>query len=356
MTTIASYSTLNQYVILASAAITTASSTTVSASTPTPLYGSSATPTGVIDITGATLNNTNATLAQTQLTTMAGLIEALVYTSLTSPAPGSTLPLAPGNYKVTGDLTFNNVTLNLSPGNYYFWATTQIIFTSGTINLNGASASNVYWRAGSQITNAAIIGGNGLAGIFIAASTITINAASVITGNLYAQAAGLTLFGNTINPLTLCFLKGTKILTENGYKNVEDLKVGDNVVTKGSILNNEEVVLSEMNIVKPIKWISKFFASRHDESDLPVCFKAESLGVNLPENDLFVSPGHRVILDENMHVARDLVNGETIVQEDVEGAIEYFHFELDCHSIVVAEGVLSETFLELDDSKRSFQN
>ena len=361
MGNIASYSTLNKYVILSGTPVTTTTTATVGAISPTPLYGSSPTATGVINITGANRDNANAGTAQNELTQLVTAIEGgnpgfpITYTPLTSPIPGSTLTLTPGNYKVTGDLTFSNVTLNFngSSQNYYIWATGQIIFTSGTINLNGVSASTIYWRAGSAITNATVIT-NGLPGIFIAQSSITINAASVITGNLYAQTGNVTLVGNRINPQTLCYLKGTKILTQNGFTNVEDLKVGDCVISYGSISNNTDVQLSETVESKPIKWVSNFHAVKRDSSDIPVCFKAGSLGENAPFNDLFVSPGHRVIIDGKMVVASEAVNDETIVQEDTFDAIEYYHFELDEHSLVMAEGVLAETFLEVSDTKSSF--
>ena len=69
---------------------------------------------------------------------------------------------------------------------------------------------------------------------------------------------------------------------------------------------------------------------------------------------MFVSPGHRVIVDGKMLLASEAVNGETIVQEDTFDTIEYYHFELDQHSVVMAEGLLAETFLELFDTKSSF--
>lgn len=258
-------------------------------------------------------------------------------------------------YDAPADLDLSNVTVTFDGlGQIVIHSNTQIGLGTGFsyVFLNGAAARKIYWYATTKITS----GAARLPGKFVAGISISIAASTIVDGDLYAKEE-VTFAGNTtINPEILCFLKKTKILTENGYTNVENLKVGDNIITKGSILNNDGVILNESDVLKPIKWISNFYASRYDTSDLPICFKVGSLGKNLPLTDLFVSPGHRIIIDGNMHIAKDLVNSETIVQEEVEGAIEYFHFELDCHSVVVAEGVLSETFLELDDSKRSFQN
>lgn len=366
----ASYPSLNTYVIVAGTEITTAPPTTISGGTA--FYGVS--PAAESSITGIYTGGIRKTTAetgpaQTELgttsdsttSTLMGAIKSLVAnrpkfdnlipTTFTSDVDGAA---AVYQYIGLSDLNFNAPTTFSGPGQIVIRTnpTININFTPGfSMTLSNISASNIYFYSSTQINDTA--GTLSLYGIFTAGTLISLKQSTIVTGNLYSNAA-VTLIGNTINPETICYLKGTKILTENGYTNVEDLKVGDNIVTKGSIVNNEEVVFSESEF-KPIKWISNFYAGRRDASDLPVCFKAGSLNENLPENDLYVSPGHRVIIDGKMVIACDAVNGDSIVQSDEVGTIEYFHFELDCHSVIVAEGVLSETFLELNDSKRFFQ-
>jgi hypothetical protein len=53
--------------------------------------------------------------------------------------------------------------------------------------------------------------------------------------------------------------------------------------------------------------------------------------------------------------AKDLVNGVSIVQAAHVDSVEYFHIELDTHDVIIAEGALSETFLD-DDSRGMFHN
>jgi len=48
--------------------------------------------------------------------------------------------------------------------------------------------------------------------------------------------------------------------------------------------------------------------------------------------------------------AKDLVNGSSIVQAERVDKVEYFHIELETHDVIVAEGSLSETFI--DDGSR----
>jgi len=53
--------------------------------------------------------------------------------------------------------------------------------------------------------------------------------------------------------------------------------------------------------------------------------------------------------------AKELVNGVSIVQAHRVEEVEYFHIELDTHDVIIAEGALSETFID-DDSRDMFHN
>lgn len=53
--------------------------------------------------------------------------------------------------------------------------------------------------------------------------------------------------------------------------------------------------------------------------------------------------------------ARDLINEINIVQTNDATVVEYFHIELDTHDVIVANGALSDTFLD-DASRGMFHN
>lgn len=144
------------------------------------------------------------------------------------------------------------------------------------------------------------------------------------------------------------FLKGTNILTTNGYIPIEYLKIGDNIITKGSIINGHEVILSSENL-KSVIWIGSFKAPNLNKTTFPVCFKKGSLSFNEPHKDLWVSPGHRMIIRGKMIMAIDLVNGENIFQDTGMVDIEYYHLELPEHSVIIAENILVESYLEVDN-------
>jgi hypothetical protein len=151
---------------------------------------------------------------------------------------------------------------------------------------------------------------------------------------------------DTLIETAACYCGGTLIRTARGQKRVEELKIGDSVVTASGA-------------ARPIKWIGRrsyagrFIASRKDI--LPICIKACALDENVPRRDLWISPHHAMYLDGMLIEAKDLVNGVSIVQSEGVDKVDYFHIELETHDLIVAEGALSETFVD-DDSRGIFHN
>lgn len=300
-------------------------------------------------------------LAQGQLDTLILSLRSIYNTAVNNSTaisfPTETASIGAGVYFSNTSISLSDKTITFTePGQYVIYVDNAtagaITFTNCNFDFSGiASLTNtqIFWYSPNGIT----VTGSSVPGNFVSNNSSGGASASItatnttFSGNIYNKGP-TSLTSVIFNPVTFCYLKGTRILTENGYKYIKELKVGDNVVTKGSIVNNEEVVFSESEL-KPIKWIGSFYARRRDASDLPICFKAGSLGDNIPSNDLYVSPGHRVIIDGKMVIARDAVNGDSIVQSDDVDTIQYFHFELDSHSAIDAEGALAETLFDTED-------
>jgi hypothetical protein len=143
-----------------------------------------------------------------------------------------------------------------------------------------------------------------------------------------------------------CYSAGTLIATERGDVAVEDLVVGDRVITSS-------------DMARPIKWIGRrSYSGRFalgQKHILPICIKAGALDETVPRRDLWISPHHAMYLDGVLIEAKDLVNGVSIVQSERVEKVEYFHVELDSHDVIFAEGALSESFCD-DDSRGMFQN
>jgi hypothetical protein len=142
-----------------------------------------------------------------------------------------------------------------------------------------------------------------------------------------------------------CFAEGTRILTARGEVAVEDLVEGDEVVTARGGL-------------RPAIWIGsrRIRCDRHPRpSEVnPVRVRAGAFGDGLPTRDLRLSPGHAVEIDGVLVPVSQLINGATIVQEEVE-AIRYFHVELDAHDVILAEGLACESYLD-DGNRQVFGN
>ena len=146
-----------------------------------------------------------------------------------------------------------------------------------------------------------------------------------------------------------CFLKGTKILTADGERKIEDLAIGDLLPTKFGGL-------------RPIQWIGRYPRKKSDPSKpwindaMPVRIARSALGPNLPHADLYVTAAHSLLIDGVLVPAEMLINGTTITRYEACYAdeVEYFHVKLDSHDVVYAEGVPAETLLKVEESAVNF--
>jgi len=143
-----------------------------------------------------------------------------------------------------------------------------------------------------------------------------------------------------------CYCRGTLILTETGEVAVEDLSIGDRVMTLSGR-------------ARPVKWIGRrSYAGRFalgQRHILPVCIAANALADGVPRRDLWLSPNHALYLEGVLIEARDLVNHVSVFQAERVAAIQYFHIELDSHDVILAEGAAAESFID-DDSRFLFHN
>ncbi len=143
-----------------------------------------------------------------------------------------------------------------------------------------------------------------------------------------------------------CYCPGTLIRTPSGETPVEDLEVGDEVVTLSGR-------------VEPIRWVGRrSYAGRFLAANPalhPVRIAAGAIEAGMPARDLLVSPLHALYLDGVLIPAGALVNGSTIRREVAVGELHYIHIELPQHDVIWAEGLPAESFVD-DDSRGLFQN
>lgn len=145
-------------------------------------------------------------------------------------------------------------------------------------------------------------------------------------------------------PFTPCFAAGSRIVTDRGAVAVEDLCLGDRVLTRD-------------HGYRPIRWIGA-----REFSDLqlvefpelrPIAIAAGALDGVLPLSTLTVSPQHRILMRDVEALAGDreilvpaiaLTDREGISQA-VAGGVIYYHLMFDAHEVICSEGAWSESFL-----------
>ena len=234
----------------------------------------------------------------------------------------------------------------------------DVLFGAGgndTLDVSNTSGTLGFTISGFGVTSDIIdltaIGTNGTI-----SNTDTVNHRVTISGSGgtvtlqldASDATGFTsasdgAFGTDLAP---CFVRGTMILAPDGEVAVEELAIGDRVMTFSGA-------------AKPIRWIGRrVVAARFADPlhALPVRIMAGALDDGVPSRDLCLSPDHALLIDGALIQAGALVNGSSIVRErNVPESFTYYHVELADHDLLSAENTLAETFVDNVD-RMGFDN
>nr|WP_272903188.1 Hint domain-containing protein [Sulfitobacter sp. M39] len=148
-----------------------------------------------------------------------------------------------------------------------------------------------------------------------------------------------------IEEIIPCFTPGTLIATPKGERRVEDLVVGDRVITRD-------------NGIQEIRWVGAREMTgqelAHKAHLLPVLIRQGALGNNLPERDMLVSPNHRVLVAndktalyfeerEVLVAAKHLTGLEGVDIVETSGTT-YIHVMFDQHEVILSDGTWTESF------------
>ncbi|MBS8228124.1 Hint domain-containing protein [Vannielia litorea] len=157
---------------------------------------------------------------------------------------------------------------------------------------------------------------------------------------------GGTMTFEEIENVIPCFTPGTLIATPRGEVAVEELKVGDKVITRD-------------NGIQQIRWLGRTDVSTVElmkrPALRPVRIAQGALGNGLPERDMLVSPQHRVLVAseraalyfeerEVLVAAKHLVNGAGIAEAADVSSVTYIHFMFEQHEVVLSDGAWTESF------------
>ncbi|MEM7319651.1 MAG: Hint domain-containing protein, partial [Pseudomonadota bacterium] len=135
-----------------------------------------------------------------------------------------------------------------------------------------------------------------------------------------------------------CFTPGTLIATSRGSRPVEDLRIGDLVVTRD-------------NGLQPLRWIGqKTVAATGDLA--PIQLDASLL--QDASDSLTVSPQHRLLWtgsraqmlfgEGEVLIAAQHLLGHPAVRRRIGGTVTYMHLMLDQHDVIYANDAATESF------------
>jgi hypothetical protein len=251
---------------------------------------------------------------------------------LVNPGTGST-PTPPATQFVTGTITAKDITTG---------STTT--FTNPTFNFSGAAGgiAEIYFgtATGGNLNNLYLdwVGEN---------PTTLYTGTNPVSGGAQYSSIKQTINGSTttyhissnggaISTVDTCFAAGTLITTTKGEIAVEDLMVGDIVVTADGA---EET----------ITWLGhrdvKVTGSNADAKYL-VRIATDAVAPGVPRRDLLVTQEHCLLLDGVLVPARMLVNDATITLDRSITSYTYYHVELERHAVILAEGLATESYLD----------
>ncbi|MGJ8586274.1 MAG: Hint domain-containing protein [Marinosulfonomonas sp.] len=142
----------------------------------------------------------------------------------------------------------------------------------------------------------------------------------------------------------LCFGIGTKIMTQTGPVEIQDLQKGARVITRSGTATLRAVISFKVPLSLML---------RHPDQR-PVRIQRGALGNNVPEADLVVSPQHRIFASskiaervigtkEVLLAAKRLTVLAGVGYENMDCDMTYFHLLFDNHEIVYSEGVPTES-------------
>jgi hypothetical protein len=137
----------------------------------------------------------------------------------------------------------------------------------------------------------------------------------------------------TLSPPLPCFVTGTRILTQNGYKAIETL------------LQKDFVVLSDGRRVHYS--LKKIDVGMTNTQTAPYRIEAGAFGNNKPESDMCVSPTHKIQLRKGVWISpqRAALTNPKVKQYGIGEPVTYWHIACADYlrDNIIAEGMIVES-------------
>lgn len=156
------------------------------------------------------------------------------------------------------------------------------------------------------------------------------NAAVIVTLQL-GGGAFVSGAGNNFNPPPPCFVQGTRVLTQNGYKQIETL------------MSKDMMVLSDGRLVDYD--MKKIVVNSATSATAPYRIEAGAFGPSKPSSDLCLSPTHKIQLKKGVWISpeRAAKTNDKVYQYGIGEPVSYWHIacadylkdNLVCEGLVV---------------------
>jgi len=168
--------------------------------------------------------------------------------------------------------------------------------------------------------------------------------------NLYISASNYdTIDGQESDDAVLvCFLQDSLISTPHGTKAVEELSVDDEIIA----------YVDGVATPRRVTWTGQAHCNVRthlpdDEAGYPVRILKDAISDGVPFKDMLITAEHGLFFDEQFVPARMLVNGRSIFFDKSITSYDYYHIETETHSVIMADGMLTESYLDTGN-RRAF--
>ncbi|APH54946.1 Adhesin family protein [Granulibacter bethesdensis] len=196
-------------------------------------------------------------------------------------------------------------------------------------------AANVTVMSGATVTSPYL--GTATAGAF----TMTVSSGAIITDPTTVAGGGSLVTSAGIDGSAPCFLADSMVTLAQGEVPVQDIDVGDEIVTyHGGTVS-----------IRKVTWVGKSqirvqSAVPDDQAGYPVRVLKDAIAPDVPYKDMLITAEHCLFLDGAFVPVRMLVNGRSIFYDKTSMVYDCYHIETETHSVIRADGVLTESYLD----------
>lgn len=148
------------------------------------------------------------------------------------------------------------------------------------------------------------------------------------------------LFNNNTPIEYPCFYQGSEIETIYGWKRVENIQIGDEVI---AYVNGKKEF-------RKVIWTGSTSLSKTKKNNTLIKIEQNALRDNIPSKDLYITPEHCLYIDHCFVPARMLVNNRSIYEVSALTNSFIYHIELEKHSIINAHNVMTESYLDTNNT------